>query len=536
MKNQRFFKHFILKSIEKMKLKIKDNEKPKVFQAFDFEIYSKKMKLKIKDMDIATGGPLIVVLNKKDAMKFDIYHLDRIKIKKGKKIETVVVDIAQSGKAVPEGSIGAYEEVISSLRLKNGDIVSITLARKPISIEFIRKKLDDKKLSKKEIDQIVWDIVHNKLSEVELTYFVAACYTNLMSINETMMLTKAISKHGDTLKLDRYPVVDKHSIGGIPGNRTTMVLVPIVAAAGLTIPKTSSRSITSPAGTADTMEVLAKVSFSIKKMKQIVMKTNGCIVWGGSLNLAPADDKIINVERTLEIDAESQLLASIMAKKHSVSSTHILIDIPTSKESKIKSKEEAFRLKKLFEVIGKKLRKHIKVIITDGREPIGNGIGPALEARDVLWLLKRDKRRPFDLEKKCVLMAAEIFKMAGIKDCRNKTMELLNSGKAYKKMKEIIKAQDGNVFNPNQIKIGRFKYDIRAGKKGIVKNINNRIISRIARIAGAPINKGAGIYLYKRLGNDVKKGEKLYTVYAESRQKLKFAKDFLKDNKAYKIK
>jgi len=306
------------------------------------------MRFKVKDMDIATGGPLVAVLNKEDTLKFDIHHLDRIKIKKGKKIETVVADIAESSKVVPPGTIGVYEEVISSLKLKNKDKVDVTLARKPLSIEFIRKKLDGRKLTKKEINQIVWDIVHNKLSTSELTFFVAACYTNQMSIDETIMLTKAIASHGSTLKLNRYPIVDKHSIGGIPGNRTTMVLVPIIAAAGLTIPKTSSRSITSPAGTADTMEVLTKVSFPMHKMKQIVMKTNGCIVWGGSLNLAPADDKIINVERTLEIDAESQLLASIMAKKHSVSSTHILIDIPIG-GAKVKNKVEASKLKKAFD-------------------------------------------------------------------------------------------------------------------------------------------------------------------------------------------
>ena len=244
------------------------------------------------------------------------------------------------------------------------------------------------------------------------------------------MLTKAMASHGDILKLDKYPVIDKHSIGGIPGNRTTMVLVPIIAAAGLTIPKTSSRSITSPAGTSDAMEVLAKVAFPIKKMKQIIEKTNGCIVWGGSLNLAPADDKIINVERTLEIYAESQLLASIMAKKYSVSSTHILIDIPIGEGTKVRTKAEALKLKKNFKEIGKKLRKHVKVIITDGSQPIGNGIGPALEARDVLWLLKRDKRRPIDLEKKCVMMICEIFRMVGIKDCKSKAMEILNSGLA----------------------------------------------------------------------------------------------------------
>ncbi len=225
------------------------------------------MKLKVKDMDIATGGPLVVILNEDDAIKFDIHHMDRVKVKKGKKIDTVVAAIATSARTVPKGSIGMYEEVLKSLKLKPKDKVSIILARKPLSIEFIKKKLDGRRLNKREIDQIVWDITHNKLSNSELTYFVAACYTNIMSARETIILTKAMARHGDTLKLDRHPVIDKHSIGGIPGNRTTMVLVPIIAAAGLVIPKTSSRSITSPAGTADTMEVLAKISFPIKKMK-----------------------------------------------------------------------------------------------------------------------------------------------------------------------------------------------------------------------------------------------------------------------------
>ena len=494
------------------------------------------MKLNVKDMDIATGGPLVTILNEKDAMKFDIHHMDRIKIKKGKKIETVVANIATSKKTVPEGSIGVYEEVVDSLKLKNNDKVIIKLARKPLSIDFIKKKLDRKDLNKKEIDQIVWDIVHNKLSTSELTFFVAACYTNLLSINETIMLTKAMAKHGNILKLNKHPIIDKHSIGGIPGNRTTLVLVPIIAASGLTMPKTSSRSITSPAGTADTMEVLAKVAFPIKKMKQIITKTHCCIVWGGALNLAPADDKIINVEKTLEIDAESQLLASIMAKKYSVSSTHILIDIPIGNGTKIQNKEEALKLKKDFESIGKKLRKHVKVIITDGSQPIGNGIGPSLEARDVLWLLSRDKRRPLDLEKKCVTMACEIFKMVGIKKSKTKVLEILNSGLAYKKMKELIKAQQGNIFDPEKIKIGKFKYNVVASKTGIVKRIDNKTISRIARIAGAPLNKGAGIYLHKHVGNKVKKEDKLFTLYSESRQKLNFAREFLKNTNPFLVK
>lgn len=489
------------------------------------------MKLKVKDMDIETGGPLVVILNEKDALKLDVHHMDRIKVKKNNKIETVVADISEGNRTVPEGFIGVYEEVMNSLKLKKYDKVSISVARKPLSIEFIKKKLNGKKLTKQEIDQIVWDIVHNKLSESELTYFVAACYTNAMTIDETLLLTKAMARHGEILKLSAYPIIDKHCIGGIPGNRTTMVLVPIIAAAGFVIPKTSSRSITSPAGTADTMEVLAKVTFPISQMKGIVRKTKGCIVWGGSLNLAPADDKIINVEKALEIDAESQLLASIMAKKYSVSSTHILIDIPVgSYGSKIKNRPEAIRLKKHFEIIGRGLKKHIKVILTDGMQPIGNGIGPALEARDVLWILKRDKRAPSDLEEKSVYMACEIFKMLGIRDGRNKACELLESGKAYAKMREIIKAQQGKIFEPEQIKLGKFRHDVSSNKKGSIAKIDNHLISRIARVAGAPIDKSAGIYLYAHIGDRVRKGDKLFSIYSESRYKLAFAKDTLKNS------
>ncbi|MBI2542036.1 AMP phosphorylase [Candidatus Woesearchaeota archaeon] len=493
------------------------------------------MKLKVKDMDISSGGPLVCVINHQDAAMLDLHVMDRIKVRKEKKTETAVVDIAQSSKFVPKGKVGVFEEVINSLKLENNNIVDIAIARKPLSIEFIKKKLDGQRLSKEEIDQIVWDIVHNKLSSVELAYFVAACYTNIMTTEETILLTKSMVRHGDVLQLNKRPIIDKHSIGGIPGNRTTLVIVPIIAAAGYFIPKTSSRSITSPAGTADTMEVLAKVTFSIKKMKEIVLKAKGCIVWGGSLNLAPADDKIIAVERPLEIDAESQLLASIMAKKHSVSSTHILIDVPVGNNTKVRNMAGALRLKKEFEKIGRRLKKRVKVLITDGTQPIGNGIGPALEARDVLWLLKRDPRRPIDLEKKCLMMCANLFGMIGIKDGYRKSLYILNSGKAYSKMVEIIKAQGGKETAAEDISIGKFSHDVLSSKSGNVKSIDNMMISRISRIAGAPADKGAGIYLCKHVGDKVRRGETLFTIYSEGRHEFEYAKDVAKQGRVFVI-
>ncbi len=486
------------------------------------------MKFTVKDMDIATGGVLIANLNQKDALKLDLHHGDRIKIYKGNKVETVVMNIAESEKAVPQGKIGLFEEVLKALNVKEGDRVKIMPAMTPISIEYIKKKLDGKKLTKKEIEQIVWDIVHNKLTDTELGFFVSACYTNVMTDDETVLLTRAMAKEGDFLNLGRK-TVDKHCIGGVAGNRTTMLIVPIVAAAGLTIPKTSSRSITSPAGTADTMEVLCKVSFPIKKIKEIVKKHKACIVWGGAINLAPADDRIIRVERPLAIDAESQLIASILAKKASVNAKYVLIDIPVSEEAKITSLARAKVLRKRFVKIGKKLGMKINVIITDGSQPIGNGIGPALEARDVLYVLERDKRRPLDLEKKSLMMAGLLLKMAGIKEGFKKAREIINKGLALKKMRDIIKAQGGNPdIKSDDITLGKFKKVFRANKTGVVKDVNNKNVCKIARLLGAPLAKEAGIYICKHEGDNVKKGDILFELYSNSKKRLNYVISILK--------
>ena len=484
------------------------------------------MRLSVKKLDIATGGVLVGILNKTDAEQLDVHPMDRVKIKKGKKLETVVVDIAVLPTTVPAGKIGVFDEVSSSLNLKNGDTVEVIPARKPLSLAYIKKKLDGGTLTQDEINQIVWDIVHNKLNQVELTYFVSACYTNAMTPKETMYLTKAMASQGETLKLDAYPVMDKHCVGGVAGNRTTMVVVPIIAASGLVIPKTSSRSITSPAGTADTMEVLAPVKLSLKQMRKVLKKTSGCLVWGGALNLAPSDDVIIRVERPLGIDARSQLLASVMAKKASVSATHVLIDIPVGKGSKIEDITQAISLKKSFLALGRELGMVLEVVITDGSQPIGNGIGPSLEARDVLWILKNDPRAPADLREKSLMLAGRMLEMGG-KAIKGKGIEkasfLVESGKAYEKMVEIIKAQGGKVFEPDNIAVGPYTYDVKSETSGVVAHIDNRLISKIAHAAGAPQDKAAGIYLHVHKDGVVKKGQILFTIYAQKKHKLDYA-------------
>lgn len=486
------------------------------------------MKLKIKDIDLSSGGPLVAVLNKEDALKYDLHASDRVIIKKDKKCIVAILDIAEDKKIKP-GQIGLFEETLQELNVKLPSFVEVSLSKNLTSLDYIKKKLQGKRLNQQEFDSIIKDIRNNTLSEIELTYFVSACFSNELNNDETVALTKAIVNNGETLKIKNYPILDKHSIGGIPGNRTTLIITPIIAAAGFTIPKTSSRSISTAAGTADTMEVLSKVSFTIPQLKQIIKKTKACIAWGGGLNLASADDKLIRVRHSLRLDPEGMMISSIMAKKAAVGATHVLIDIPIGENTKIKTKKEARHLKKRFIKLGKKLHIKVKTYFSDGSQPIGNGIGPALEARDALLVLQGEG--PRDLRDKSIEIASLLLKMAKVKKSRKKAIEILDSGSAYKKFKEIIKAQGGKPsIQPGDIKLGNFTHNVKSSKKGFINEINNDNISKLARIAGAPKDKGAGIYLNVHRHDKIKKGDILFTVYSQSKKRMKYALDFLKHN------
>ena len=479
------------------------------------------MELKVKRLHISSGGPLISVLNSEDARRLDLRALDRIKLKKGRKEIVTIIDITHDS-YIKKGEIGLFEDVIDVFDVKDKEMVTAEHQPSPNSLKYIKKKLDGEKLTKHEIDEIIKDIVANRLTEIEMSYFAAGAYTRGFTLYEAAYLTEAIVASGKQLDIDAYPVLDKHSIGGVPGNRTTPIVVSIVAAAGFTIPKTSTRSITSVSGTADTVEVLAPVSHKIEKIKEIIKKTNACMVWGGALELASADDKIIKIERPLSLDPEGFLLASILAKKAAVKATHVLIDIPIGKGTKIEHIKKAKKLERKFEQLGKLLGMNTRVIITNGEQPIGNGIGPALEARDVLLVLLN--KGPKDLRDKSLYMAGILLKMAGVKDGKKRAVEILESGQAYKKLQEIIKAQGGNPnIKPEGIKIGKFKYIYRSKNQGRVEYIDNKLLTRVAKLAGAPEEKGAGIYLNVHLKYKVKKNDILFTLYSENQSKLKYA-------------
>lgn len=481
------------------------------------------MKLKVKDMDIATGDVQVVILNKHDAHDLDLHPMDRVVVNHNGKKTIAILDIAESTKAVPHGRIGFFEETLDAIHAKDGDIVTILAADKPESVTAIRKKLDGGHLNPKELQTIVQDIVDNKLTDVELTSFVISSYTRGMSMKEIAALTTAMANTGETISFGKGPVVDVHSIGGVAGNRTTMLIVPILVAAGCIVPKTSSRAITSPAGTADTMEVLCPVSLPAHKLKKIINDVGGFLIWGGAVNLAPADDKIIRIEHPLSIDAEGQMLASIMAKKASVGATHLLMEIPIGPGTKVKDKKQAKHLAKHFAELGNLLGIKVKTITTDGSQPIGSGIGPILEARDVIWALKSDARAPTDLIEKSIWMSGILLEMVhkarkghGI----NLAKRLLHTGAALGAMTRIVEAQGGKMPDPDKLKPDTFTHTIHARKDGRIKNIPNALVSKVARLAGAPVDAAAGIFLHQHCGCHVKKGEPILTIHAPSKHKL----------------
>lgn len=483
------------------------------------------MKLKIRKLNFLTGRP-VCLIDEKTAKEMSFHVGHRIFIERNGEKVISIVDTTSG--FLKDNEIAVSDEITHILKTKPGNLVEVGVAPRPHSIKLIKKKLKGEKLKKSEIYEIVENIANNSLTETEIAFFISAVYDEGMTLNETKNLTQAMVDSGTKLKL-RGKVCDKHCTGGVAGNRTTPIVVAICAYAGLKMPKTSSRAITSASGTADTIETIAKVDFSINEIKKILNKTGACFVWGGSLGLAPVDDKLIRIERIVNIDSESQVLASILSKKISVDSNYIVIDIPYGKSAKF-TKRKAKKLKDKFYRIGKKFRLHLDVILTDGSEPIGNGIGPILEMVDVLKILKREEG-PMDLEKKSIMLCGKLLELSGKakKGSGEKmALKILESGKAFEKFKEIIKAQKGDVGKLDGLKFGRFKYDARAKKKMKIKHVNNKLVNKIARALGCPEDKGAGIYLYKKKGDSVEKGDKIMCLYSRSEEKMKYAKKFLR--------
>jgi thymidine phosphorylase len=437
--------------------------------------------------------------------------LARIEIWGGGRRIVATLNIVDDESIMATDELGLSELAYRQLGLPSGTAVEIAQAGPPPSLDHVRAKIDGAELGPAAYQEIARDLAAHRYSKMEIAAF---------------LIARAMAAVGGRLSWSSEMVVDKHCIGGIPGNRTSMIVVPIVAAHGLTIPKTSSRAITSPAGTADTMEVLARVDVGSDEMHEIVAAENGCLVWGGHANLSPADDVLISVERPLAIDTPEQMVASILSKKLAAGSTHLVLDLPVGPTAKLRDRERFVRLRKLFEYVSDQIGINTTVLATDGSQPIGRGIGPWLEARDVMQVLERHPEAPRDLEERAVLLAGHVLEFdpalrggQGIVRAR----ELLHSGAALAKMRRLIAAQGAP---PQATSLGTLTHDVPATEDGVVTAIDCLSLARVARLAGAPMDKGAGVDLFKRIGDPVERGEPLYRIHAAFEADFRFATQF----------
>jgi thymidine phosphorylase len=431
-----------------------------------------------------------------------------------------------SSALLSDGEASLSESAWRALRAEEGAWIQASHPEPLESLSGLRAKVYGRRVELPAWREMLADVVAGHYSDLHLAALVTACAGDRLDLPETIALTRAMIETGEKLAWSASPVVDKHCVGGLPGNRTTLIVVPIVAAAGLTIPKTSSRAITSPAGTADTMEVLAPVDLSIERMRRVVEQEGGCVVWGGNVRLSPADDLLIRVERPLDFDSEGQLVASVLSKKIAAGSTHILIDMPVGPTAKVRSHESADTLTRRLEAVAQALGVHVKVHVSDGTQPVGRGIGPALEARDVVAVLRGEPDAPSDLRERALTLAAAVLEFApgaapgsGLAKAR----EILESGAAWRKFVAICRAQ-GGLREPPRAPLTRV---MRAAQAGECVSIDNRIIARVAKLAGAPRAPSAGIELHVRLGQRLQKGAPLYTVHAEAPGELEYALSYV---------
>lgn len=494
-------------------------------------------KLKLRRIFIDTYRENVAYLHRECAVyrAEGFQALSKVKICADGKRILAVLNVVDDDNIVNVGQLGLSEEAFAKLRLREGRKVTIEHAEPPESMNAVRRKIAGERLDQEDFRNIISDITERRYSKTEISAFLVASGQSDMDRDEVFFLTRAMLEVGEKLDWDESLVVDKHCIGGIPGNRTSMLVVPIVAAHGMLIPKTSSRAITSPAGTSDTMEVLANVELDIKTLHNIVRKHRACLAWGGTAQLSPADEIMIAVERPLGIDSLGQMVASILSKKMSAGSTHLLIDIPVGPSAKVRHMRQAQRLRKLFEFVGDRLGIHLEAVITDGRQPVGYGIGPVLESRDVMLVLQNSSETADDLRQKSLRLAGRIIEFDP--DVRGGNgyaiaRDILDSGRALDMMKTIIKAQG---IQTRVFELGKLTHTVCAAKSGVVAGIDNLRMANIARFAGAPMDKGAGVDLFKKLGDRVIKGEPLYRIYSEYPADFNFAIELCKRGNGYII-
>ncbi len=495
------------------------------------------MKLKAVKIDINSADNFIL-LNYTDAKKLDVQIGERMQVTINNKKAVGIVRI--TSRMVNEGYIGINSKLLYDLKIDSENDITVETKKieNSLSSDYIRKKFKGFTLNENEILQIIRDISEAKTSDLETLMFIFSTYYNGLNLEETVSVSKAMAETGNKINITGK-VVDKHSIGGVPGNKVSLLIVPIVANSELYIPKTSSKAITSPSGTADTMSVIANVELEPSELISIVNKTHGCIAWTGKLGISPADDNIIQVERPLRIDPEGLMIASVLSKKIAMGIKYMVLDIPYGKGTKVEDYNYGIQLAQKFKDVADALNIKITSAITYGSQPVGHAVGPALEAKEALEGLINPSKAAKSLINKSASLAGLLFEITGLVEKGlgyDSAINLIIKGKAYQKFKEIIEAQGGNPnVKPEDLPIGRYSNDVLADKEGYVTFLDNSAVNYIARMLGAPYDRGAGIYLFKKENYKVAKNEPIMKLYSNSESKIDAALKYISENKPYLI-
>ena len=420
------------------------------------------------------------------------------------------------------------EAAWAALGISDGDSVQVRHPPVLESLAGVRRRVHGRRLEAGDFAAIVLDVVRGRYTDVQLSAFLTATAALPLDEAETVHLTRAMVEVGQRLAWPSPLVVDKHCVGGLPGNRTTPLVVAIAAANGLVMPKTSSRAITSPAGTADTMETLAPVDLDLDTLRRVVQAEGACLAWGGAMHLSPADDIFVRVERELDIDTEGQLIASVLSKKIAAGASHVVIDIPVGPTAKVRSLDAARHLATRLVAVAAHFGLGLRCLFTDGSQPVGRGIGPALEARDVLAVLRGEPDAPADLRERAALVAGAVLEMGGVVAEGagvQRALDTLDNGQAWDKFQRICQAQGGLREPPRAAHVK----PLRAGHAGRVVHIDNRKLSRLAKLAGAPDRPAAGVHLQVRLGDELAAGQPLLFLHAQTPGELGYALDYARD-------
>ncbi len=473
------------------------------------------MKLLVRSLSVDSREPF-AVLHRNDCLSIGVDVEDRVRI--GGR-HSAVLPIMMSDQPSIDGSVFVSHSVMERFGLTEGEMADVVYSPPPESIIAIKKKIDGLELDREEIGSIVSDINEGLLTEREILSFVSAFNVSNASITEVADLTRAMASTGTTVDFGTDEVFDFHSLGGIPGNKITPIVVSIVASKGIVIPKLSSRAISSACGTSDFVETFCDVELSPDRLKDIIAQTKGVFACGNT-EYAPVGKEIIRAERPMGIDPRPMMLASIMSKKVALGVKDLLIDIPLGTGSKIQNMDVAEGFSDDLIALGNELGMRLECVVTNAEQPIGRTIGPVLEAWECIKALEDGEGDETLIEKACS-MAGILLEMAGIEDGISAARESFESGLAHKKFLEIVKAQGGpEDLRSSDLKKSEFSKDVHAKRDGYVQYIDNQCMVAIAKGAGAPFDKKAGIELLHKKGDCVKEGEVLFRIYADNQAKL----------------